>query len=70
MYTINEAASIELFRGLQRDLTKLSMGSYFAQAAEVLSRRICEPGTLSLLLNSLHVLCAGDRAGGPGEGGL
>ena len=27
MYTINEAASIELFRGLQRDLTKLSLGS-------------------------------------------
>ncbi len=38
MYTINEAASISFFRGLQRDLTKVSMGSYFAQAAEVLSQ--------------------------------
>lgn len=60
MYTINEAASIELFRGLQRDLTKLSMGSYFAQAAEVLSQEdLPNPELLSLLLNSLHVLCAG-----------
>ena len=30
--------ALELFRGLQRDLTKLSLGSYFAQAAEVLSQ--------------------------------
>ena len=60
MYTINEAASIELFRGLQRDLTKLSLGSYFAQAAEVLSQEdLPNPELLSLLLNSLHVLCAG-----------
>ena len=33
MYTINEAHSIELFQGLRRDLCKLSLGTYFAQAA-------------------------------------
>ena len=37
-YTINEAHSIELFTPLRRDLTKLSLGTYFAQAAEVLSQ--------------------------------
>ena len=37
-YTVNEAHSIELFTPLRRDLTKLSLGTYFAQAAEVLSQ--------------------------------
>ena len=37
-YTINEAASIELFQGLRRDLTRLSLGTYFAQAAEVIAQ--------------------------------
>ena len=40
-YTINEAQSIELFTPLRRDLTKLSLGTYFAQVSEVLSQ---EPG--------------------------
>ena len=39
-YTINEAQSLELFTPLRRDLTKLSLGTYFAQVSEVLSRRI------------------------------
>ena len=57
MYTINEATSIELFRGLQRDLTKLSLGSYFAQAAEVLSQEdMPNPELQSLLLNCLYAL--------------
>ena len=37
-YTINEAHSLELFTALRRDLTKLSLGTYFAQVAEVLSQ--------------------------------
>lgn len=37
-YTINEAQSIELFTPLRRDLTKLSLGTYFAQVSEVLSQ--------------------------------
>ena len=37
-YTVNEAQSVELFQGLRRDLCKLSLGTYFAQAAEVLSQ--------------------------------
>ena len=56
-YTVNEAHSIELFTPLRRDLTKLSLGTYFAQTAEVLSQEdYPSPELLSLLLNSLYVL--------------
>lgn len=56
-YTINEAHSIELFQGLRRDLTKLSLGTYFAQASEVLSQEdLPNPELQSLVLNCLHAL--------------
>ena len=56
-YTINEAHSIELFTPLRRDLTKLSLGTYFAQAAEILSQEDSPSGELlSLVLNSLYAL--------------
>lgn len=57
MYTINEATSLELFRDLRRDLTKLSLGTYFAQVAEVISQEdLPNPELLSLVLNSLYAL--------------
>ncbi len=57
MYTINEAHSIELFQGLRQDLTKLSLGTYFAQAAEILSQEdLPNPELLSLSLNCLYAL--------------
>ena len=57
MYTVNEAASVELFQSLRRDLVKLSLGTYFAQAAEVLSQEdLPNPELLSLVLNCLHAL--------------
>lgn len=57
MYTINEAASIELFQSLRRDLLKLSLGTYFAQVAEVISQEdMPNPELLSLVLNCLHGL--------------
>ena len=57
MYTINEAHSIELFQGLRRDLLKLSLGTYFAQAAEVVSQEDMPSGELmSLVLNCLYAL--------------
>lgn len=56
-YTINEAHSLELFMPLRRDLTKLSLGTYFAQAAEVLSQEdMPSPELQSLLLNCLYAL--------------
>lgn len=57
MYTINEASSLELFQGLRRDLTKLSLGTYFAQVAEVVSQEDHpDPELLSLVLNCLYGL--------------
>lgn len=62
-YTINEAHSIELFQGLRRDLTKLSLATYFAQAAEVLSQEdLPNSELLSLVLNCLFAL---DKLGKP-----
>ena len=56
-FTINEAQSLELFTPLRRDLTKLALGTYFAQAAEVLSQEDSPNGELlSLVLNCLFAL--------------
>ena len=56
-YTINEAHSIELFTPLRRDLTRLSLGTYFAQVSEVISQEdLPNPELQSLLLNSLFAL--------------
>ena len=57
MYTINEAHSVELFTALRKDLQKLSLGSYFAQAAETMSQEdLPNPELLSLVLNCLYAL--------------
>lgn len=56
-YTINEAHAIELFQGLRRDLIKLSLGTYFAQTAELISQEdLPNPELLSLVLNCLYAL--------------
>jgi len=56
-YTIQEAQALELFTPLRRDLTKLALGTYFAQAAEVLSQEdYPSPELLSLVLNCLYAL--------------
>ena len=57
MYTINEAHAIELFSPLRKDLQKLSLGSYFAQAAETMSQEdLPNPELLSVVLNCLFAL--------------
>lgn len=59
-YTINEAASVELFQSLRRDLGRLSLGTYFAQVSELISQEdLPNPELLSLTLNCLHMLCKG-----------
>lgn len=56
-YTVNEACSIELFTDLRRDLTKLSLGSYFSQVADLISQEdLPNPELQSLLLNCLYSL--------------
>ena len=57
MYTINEAHTIELFSELRADLQRLSLGTYFAQIAEVISQEDMPTSTLlSLILNCLFAL--------------
>ena len=57
-YTINEASVIELFHPLRKDLQKLSLATYFAQVADVMSQEdIPNPQLLSLLLNCIYGLC-------------
>ena len=61
MYSVNEAHAIELFQGLRRDLVKLSLGTYFAQVAQVVSQEdMPNPELLSLTLNCLHALSKTD----------
>ena len=56
-YTINEASSLELFPELRRDLTKLSLSTYFAQVAELISQEdLPNPELQSLLLNCLYAV--------------
>ena len=58
-YSINEAHSIELFQGLRKDIVKLSLGTYFAQVAELISMEDTpNPELLSLVLNCLYALSA------------
>ena len=56
-WAVKEAAVERQFRGLERDVERLSLGCYFAEAAEALALEdLPSPELLSLTLNSLHVL--------------
>ena len=55
--SITEATAIEMFPELRSDIELLSLASYFAQAAEVLSQEDAANGeVLSLTLNALYAL--------------
>ncbi len=61
-FTIDEAEPVEQFLALRGNIELLSLGMYFAQAAELLSQEDCpNPALLSLLLNSLYTLCQGQK---------
>lgn len=56
-FVATEAVAKELFPGLREDIELLSLASYFAQVAEVVSQEDDpNPDLLSLLLNSLYAL--------------
>lgn len=56
-FNLQEANTVEEFRGLRGDLEKLALGSYFAEATEAVAQEgIPQPELLSLLLNSLYAL--------------
>ncbi|MCQ2418318.1 MAG: DNA repair protein RecO [Clostridia bacterium] len=56
-YYVSEAESIQMFPELRDNLELLSLASYFAQAAEVISQEdVPNPELLSLLLNAIYAL--------------
>ncbi len=56
-FSLNEAESLEQFWGVKGDVEKLALGSYFAEATEILSEEGREDAPLlSLILNSLYAL--------------
>jgi len=56
-YTVNEASTIEEFKGLREDISALSLASYFAECAEALSDEDQpDPMLLQLILNCLFAL--------------
>jgi DNA repair protein RecO (recombination protein O) len=56
-WTVNEASTIEEFKGLRDDIAALSLGSYFAECLEALSEEEVPDGAvLQLGLNSLYAL--------------
>ena len=57
-HTIDEANAIQMFPELRTDIELLSLASYFAQVAEVLSQEdMPTPELLSLTLNAFYALC-------------
>ena len=60
LYRLNDAHCIEQFTALRGDLEKLSYAAYFAEiAANVATENGGDEQLLSLLLNSIHLLCSG-----------
>lgn len=56
-YTVTEATPIKMFAELRKDLERLSLASYFAQLAEVVSQEdVPNSELLSLMLNALYAL--------------
>ena len=63
MYTVNEAHSIELFQGLHKDIVSLSLGTYFAQVADIVSLEDAPNGEiLSLVLNCLYAITSTEKS--------
>ena len=56
-WSVSEAATLREFLGVRRDLDKLALACYFAEAAEALAvEDVPAPELLSLVLNSLYAL--------------
>ncbi len=60
--TLTEGATLELFPRVRRDLERLALGSYFAQAVEAVAQEgEADAALLALLLNCLYALNGLDR---------
>ncbi|MCR5825444.1 MAG: DNA repair protein RecO [Oscillospiraceae bacterium] len=61
-YLLDEASTIALWENVRRDVTLLSLASYFAEMCEAVTvEDLPAPETLSLLLNMLYALDATDK---------
>ncbi|MDR0861370.1 MAG: DNA repair protein RecO [Oscillospiraceae bacterium] len=61
-WSLTEAQSIELFAGLAEDITRLALGTYFAELLEAVGDVDApSPELLSLGLNALHLLTTDSR---------
>lgn len=68
--SITEATAIEMFPELRTDIVLLSLASYFAQLAEVLSQEdAASPALLPLILNALYALGEAQEAAAARQGG-
>ena len=57
-YFLDEAATVELFDGIRRDITRLALASWFAELTETVApEESPAPELTSLLLNGLYALC-------------
>ena len=62
-YVVDNATPIEVFFDLRGDIQTLSLAQYFAQATYFMaSEEQPAPEMLRLLLNSLHLLCKGEKS--------
>lgn len=61
-FTVENAVPIEVFFDLRKDIVRLAAAQYFAQLAYELCEEEQPAGeTLSVLLNSLHLLCKSSK---------
>lgn len=62
-FVVDDAVATEVFFGLRKDIERLSLAQYFAQLAFELGaeEQPCEE-LLKLTLNSLHLLCKGEKS--------
>lgn len=62
-FVVDDAVPIEVFFGLRQDIDRLTLAQYFAQLAyEMSAEEQPEEELLRLILNSLHLLCKGEKS--------
>ncbi len=62
-FVVDDASPIEVFFDLRKDIDRLSLAQYFAQLAyEIGAQEQPEEELLRLMLNSLHLLCRGEKS--------
>lgn len=62
-FVVDDASPIEVFFGLRKDIDRLTLAQYFAQLAyEMSAEEQPEEEVLRLTLNSLYLLCKGEKS--------